>query len=140
MGGAAGPRSAALAARYADEYNTAFPPLDDVRQRAARIGEACERAGREPMPFSIMTGVTVGSGRAELRDRVRRLTEKRGDDADGFLANPPPGWIMGTVDEATEQLLALRSAGVSRVMCQHLVHEDLEAIALLGGVLAPKVA
>jgi F420-dependent oxidoreductase-like protein len=140
MGGGARPRSATLAARYADEYNTAFPTLDDVRQRAARIAEACERAGREPMPFSIMTGVTVGSDRAELQDRVRRLAEKRGGDADEFLTSPPPGWIMGTVDEATEQLLALRGAGVSRVMCQHLVHEDLDAIALLGSVLAPKVA
>ena len=30
MGGSAGPRSAALAARYADEYNTPFPTLQDV--------------------------------------------------------------------------------------------------------------
>jgi F420-dependent oxidoreductase-like protein len=140
MGGAAGPRSAALAARYADEYNTAFPTLDDVRQRAARIGEACERAGREPMPFSIMTGVVVGTDRAELRDRVRRLSEKQGNDADEFLARPPQAWVVGTVDEAAEKLLALRDAGVSRVMCQHLVHEDLEAVALLGKVLAPSVA
>jgi hypothetical protein len=87
-----------------------------------------------------MTGVTVGSDRAELQDRVRRLAQKRGGDAEELLTNPPPGWIMGTVDEATEQLLALRGAGVSRVMCQHLVHEDLDAIALLGNVLAPKVA
>jgi F420-dependent oxidoreductase-like protein len=140
MGGAAGPRSAALAARYADEYNTAFPSLDEVRQRAARIGEACERAGREPMPFSIMTGVTIGADPAELRDRVRSVSRLRGDDADALLAHPPRGWVLGTLDEATEQLLALRDAGVSRVMCQHLVHDDLDAVALLGRELAPRVA
>jgi hypothetical protein len=32
------------------------------------------------------------------------------------------------------------SGGVSRVMCQHLAHDDLEFIALLGGELAPLVA
>jgi hypothetical protein len=29
---------------------------------------------------------------------------------------------------------------VARVMCQHLLHTDLDAIALIGGELAPMVA
>jgi hypothetical protein len=37
-------------------------------------------------------------------------------------------------------LCALRDAGVSRVMCQHLAHDDLEFIALLGDELAPALA
>ncbi len=140
MGGNAGPRSAALAAKYADEYNTAFPTLDDIRQRRARINEACEPAGRPPIPFSIMTGVIPGTDSNDLHARIRRLSLKRGDDPESFLANPPPGWIVGTVEEAAEQLTALREAGVSRVMCQQLLHEDLEAVALLAGELAPRVA
>src|SRR5439155_26804966 len=36
MGGFAGPRSAALAARYAAEYNTTFPNAQQVRERKAR--------------------------------------------------------------------------------------------------------
>src|SRR5205085_3604638 len=60
MGGNAGPRSASLAARFADEYNTAFPTVDDVRTRSQKIAEACEKAGREPIPFSAMTGFVVG--------------------------------------------------------------------------------
>jgi hypothetical protein len=38
------------------------------------------------------------------------------------------------------QLAELADAGVSRVMCQQLLHEDLDAVALLGGKLAPAVA
>jgi len=139
MGGSAGPRSAALAARYADEYNTPVPTVEDVRQRSAQIAEACERAGREPLPFSVMTGVVVGVDTADLRDRARRLSRVRGDDADAFMADPPAGWIVGTVQEAARQLIALRDAGVSRVMCQHLLHDDLDAVALLGDELAPLV-
>jgi F420-dependent oxidoreductase-like protein len=140
MGGAAGPRSAAFAARYADEYNTAFPTVDEVRQRRAAIERACEQAGREPLPFSIMTGLLVGSDESELRERARRLAERIGSEPDALLNEPPPAWIVGTVDQAVEQLTELAQAGVSRVMCQHLLHDDLDAVALIGERLAPAVA
>ena len=147
MGGTGGPRSAALAARFADEYNTPFPTLDQIAERKGRIGEACERAGRGPIPVSIMTGVVLGADAAELRDRAGRLASRnllsrvRGDDdADAFLADPPAGWVVGTIDDAVQQLMALREAGVSRVMCQHLLHDDLEAVALLGDEVAPRLA
>jgi F420-dependent oxidoreductase-like protein len=132
MGGIARPRSAALAARYADEYNTPFPTLAEVRERRAQVDQACAHAGREPLPFSVMTGLVLGSDQADVRDRIHRLSEVRGDDRDTFAADPPPGWVVGTVEEAAAQLGALRDAGVSRVMCQQLLHDDLEAVALLG--------
>jgi F420-dependent oxidoreductase-like protein len=140
MGGAAGSRAAALAARFADEYNTAFPTVADVRRRRESIAAACERAGRPPLPFSVMTGVLVASSDAELRSRAQRLTAKMGGDAASFLSDPPEGWIVGTTEAAAEQLLALREAGVSRVMCQQLLHDDLEHVALVGRALAPLVA
>jgi F420-dependent oxidoreductase-like protein len=137
MGGNAGPRSARLAARYANEYNTAFPTIDDVRERKARIDDACRQAERDPIPFSVMTGVLIGRDHDELRDRAGRLAAVRGGDPDDFLANPPPAWIIGTLEQATEQLTGLRDAGVQRVMCQHLLHEDLDAVGLLGREIAP---
>ena len=140
MGGDAGPRSAALAARFADEYNTAFPTIEEVKERRARIAQASEREGREPIPFSVMTGFVVGADRPQYEQRVARVCERTGQDARAFLADPPPAWIVGTLEQASERLLALREAGVSRVMCQHLLHEDLEAVALLGSELAPRVA
>jgi F420-dependent oxidoreductase-like protein len=139
MGGSAGPRGARLAARYADEYNTTFPSLDDVRERRARIDQACAAAGRDPIPFSIMTGLVAGRDDSELRERVGRLAEKIGADPEALLNDPPSGWIVGTVDRVLEHLRALSEAGVARVMCQQLVHEDLDAIALLGEQLAPQV-
>jgi F420-dependent oxidoreductase-like protein len=138
MGGSAGPRSAALAARYADEYNTPFATLDDVRTRKATVTRACEAAGREPLPFSIMTGFVVGADKAELRDRAARLGERIGSTADALINDPPEAWIVGTTERAAEQLAALRDAGVHRVMCQNLLHDDLDVLALIAE-LAPGV-
>ena len=133
MGGNAGPRSAALAARFADEYNTPFPSLDDVRrERRSQIAEACERAGRDPIPFSAMIGTVLGADAADLEDRARRVAERTGRPADSLVREPPPGWIVATVEQAAEQFAAYRDAGLRRVMCQTLVHDDLDAVALIG--------
>jgi F420-dependent oxidoreductase-like protein len=140
MGGLAGPRSARMAAQYADEYNTVFAPVAEVVQRRDRIARACESAGRPALPVSLMTGVLVGEDERELRQRAQRLAAKIGAEADALLSEPPAGWIVGTVDDAAQQLHELREAGVHRVMCQQLVHEDLEAVALLGERVAPLVA
>ena len=138
MGGKAGPRGAALAARWADEYNTPFATLEELLPMKDSVTAACEAAGREPIPFSLMTGVLIGRDRAELRERARLLAEYRRDlsDPDAFLASTQSAWITGTVDEVAEQLGALRDAGVARVMCQQLLHEDLDHVALIGE-LAP---
>jgi alkanesulfonate monooxygenase SsuD/methylene tetrahydromethanopterin reductase-like flavin-dependent oxidoreductase (luciferase family) len=140
MGGTGGPRSAALAARFADEYNTPFANVEQVGERKARIDDACERAGRERIPFSVMTAVLVGASEEQLRKRANRLANKIGGDGDALVTQPPDGWIVGTTAQATEQLQALGDAGVSRVLCQLLVHDDLDAIALIGDELAPSVA
>jgi F420-dependent oxidoreductase-like protein len=130
MGGNAKPRGAALAARWADEYNTPFATLGQVRERKAAVDAACSEAGREPIPFSLMTGFVVGRDREELRERVAALDPSA--DVDEFLASTRDSWIVGTVDEAVAQLAALRDAGVHRVMLQHLLHTDLAAVELIG--------
>jgi F420-dependent oxidoreductase-like protein len=140
MGGAAGPRSAALAARYADEYNTPFPSVEDAHERRKEIAEACERAGRAPIPFSAMIGTVLGADRADLEDRAQRVGERIGSDGKSLIGNPPTGWIVATVDQAAEQFAAYREAGLSRVMCQQLVHDDVDAVALLGDKLSPMLA
>jgi alkanesulfonate monooxygenase SsuD/methylene tetrahydromethanopterin reductase-like flavin-dependent oxidoreductase (luciferase family) len=142
IGGNTGPRSARLAARWADEYNTLYPTADDVRERKANVARACEEAGRDPLAFSCMTGFVLGRDRGEVEDRARRLAEWQGQDADdveGFLRGLPDAWIVGTVEEAAEQLRALADAGLDRVMLQHHLHDDLDAVALIGGELARAV-
>jgi alkanesulfonate monooxygenase SsuD/methylene tetrahydromethanopterin reductase-like flavin-dependent oxidoreductase (luciferase family) len=128
VGGAAGPRSVGLAARFADEYNTVFATVDECRERRARIDAAWSAAGRSGARFSLMTGAVIGRNRAEVDARMHAIGARR-DDPD---FEPPAGWIHGTIDEARIQLADLADAGVDRVMLQLLLHEDLEQIALIG--------
>jgi F420-dependent oxidoreductase-like protein len=132
MGGVAGPRSARMAAAYADEYNTVFAAIDDLKARKASIDAACEKAGRDPIPFSMMTTVIVGADDADLRQRATAVAARMGADGDALIAEPPPGFVVGTLTAAAEQLHVLAEAGLSRVMCQHLAHEETDFVALLG--------
>lgn len=140
MGGQAGRRSARMAVAYADEYNTGYVTAAAAERRKARIDAACKRAGRPPMPFSVMTTVVVGADEREVAVRAAQLEEREGLEGGTLLHEPPEGWVVGTVDTVADQLRAFAVAGVSRIMCQHLLHDDLEAVALIGDRLAPAVA
>jgi F420-dependent oxidoreductase-like protein len=139
IGGSGGPRSAVLAARFGDEYNTPFPTIHDIRERRERVAQECQDAGREPIPFSIMTCVLIGADETQVMERVGRLAASLGMESDLLRSTPPPAWLIGTIDEVADRMHEIREAGVSRVMCQHLLHDDLEAVAQLGEELAPLV-
>ena len=144
LGGGAGPRAARLAARWVDEYNTTFASLEDVRARRQRLSAACEAVGRDPasMTLSMMTTCIVGRDRAEVLERVGRVLDRtgQGGSAEETLANPPVRWIVGTVDQVVERLEAYQEAGLDRIMLQHLVHDDLDMVALIGDELVARVA
>jgi F420-dependent oxidoreductase-like protein len=143
MGGMAGPRAAALAARFADEYNVTFCSPEECAARHARVLEACERAGRDPstMRRSLMTLCVVSDDRDELLERVRatlRVTREE-VDPEVYLAEHD-GKLIGTVDEVIDGLRAYAAVGVERVYLQHLAHDDVEMVALLGAEVAPALA
>ncbi len=139
IGGSGGPRSCRLAARYADEYNTPASTHAEIVTCRERLARACEAEDRAMLPFSVMTGVLIGADERELRERTERLQVRIGADGPA-LVDATCGWVMGTVEQAAEQLHALARLGVQRVYCQHLLHDDLDAVALIGERLAPAVA
>lgn len=142
IGGSGGPRSIAVAARFADEYNTLGASLDEVRDRRQRFEAAWEEAGRDGAPrFSVMVPVLVGASDDEVIERARVLIDRLGRDADPaeFVQERRGKWVLGTQEQAGETLGQLAGAGVDRVMLQHLVHTDLDSVALVGREIIPAV-
>jgi F420-dependent oxidoreductase-like protein len=70
VGGSGGKRSVALAARWADEYNTVSATPEECRALKERLAEACAREEREPLPLSVMTGLIRDPDEA-----IRQLSE-----------------------------------------------------------------
>jgi len=129
VGGGAKPRSVRAAVAFADEYNTTFPSVEDARVRRRIVDDAAREAGRPPLVFSMMCGCVVGRDSPELRERLARWRE---------ITRQPETYptLFGTIDEVAERLRAYEAAGVERVMLQHLAHEDLEMVGLLGELVA----
>jgi F420-dependent oxidoreductase-like protein len=143
IGGSGGPRSLRIAARWGSEYNTVYAGPERIAELRGKLDAACEKADRDPatLPLSVMTAWIVGETREEVVDRAARLAawQGKGDDGEAFLAEANDAWIVGTVEEAVEQLHALHEAGCARVMAQHLLHRDIEAIELIGHEVAPLI-
>jgi F420-dependent oxidoreductase-like protein len=139
VGGGAGPRSLALAARFADEYNTVGVPLEELPERHGKLLDAWREAGRDPEEarLSLMTACVVGRDRAEVTERIGRVLAAIGShDSVAEVVDARPNWLLGTVDEVAERLRGLEAAGVGRVMLQHLDHADTEMVAVLGELAA----
>jgi F420-dependent oxidoreductase-like protein len=144
LGGGAGKRAAPLAARWADEYNMNFISAHEVATRRDRLTAACESIGRDPatLRLSLMTNTLVGADRADLEGRAKQLMARRGQDGNPaeFIAGLGPERIVGTPDQALERLEQYAEAGIQRVMLQHLLHEDLETVAMIGQEIIPEAA
>ena len=100
----------------------------------------CEEAGREPIPFSLMTVCVVGRDPGEVVERIHRQSAVTGRDEDPAAALAQENKLIGTVDEVVARLRAYADAGVERVYLQHLDHTDLEMVRLIGAEIVPSVA
>jgi F420-dependent oxidoreductase-like protein len=140
MGGAAGPRGAALAARWANEYNVVHASPEDAAASRSRVLAACRDAGRDPatLTFSLMHGLLIGADDADLQVRAGGLAESEGAPVD--LAERRASWIAGTPDEVIARLREYERAGVERVMLQHLLHRDIAALELFAAEVVPAFA
>jgi F420-dependent oxidoreductase-like protein len=137
IGGKGRRRSIAIAARWADEYNSFYEGPGFFRELRTRLDDALRAEGREPgsVPLSLMAGIAVAGNEAGVRERVRAAV---GRDADP--AELGEGFLAGTTEQVIERLRGLEGAGVARVFLQHLAHEDLDTIRLIGRELVPAVA
>jgi F420-dependent oxidoreductase-like protein len=126
LGGRGGPRALALAARLAQEYNSAFLSLEDCRALRNRLDAACRAVDRDPttLPMSLMTLVALGENSDEAEQRLTRMmTRFRGSRDRGHT---------GTIDDVAARLRTFEAAGVDRVYLQHPDRQDFAAVELMG--------
>jgi len=144
VGGRAKPGSANPAARFADEYNVIGSSLEEYTEARRALNAACERVGRDPktLRMSVMTGFLLGADERDLHENARASMERWGSQlsAEDAIERYRSRGTAGTPDEFVDGLHRLEEVGVERIMLQHIRHEDLETVELLGREVVPRVA
>jgi len=133
IGGHGKKRTPALAARFADEFNVAFSPIDDTRAQFGRVRDAAEASGRaaDSLTYSAAQVVCVGKDEAELERRAAAIGRDKAELRENGVA--------GTPAEAVDRLAALAEAGTERVYLQVLDLHDLEHLDLIAAEVMPHV-
>lgn len=142
VGGSAKPGTTIPAVRFADEYNTLFGTLPEIRARKQALDEACERAGRDPatLRYSLMAPCVLGRDEREVLESAERIGARFGRDPAEVMERYGERGPVGTPEQAVERLKQIEEAGYERVMLQHLEHRDLDTVALIGRELVPALS
>lgn len=131
VGGGGPKRTPALAARFADEFNTPFLAPDDAAQQFARVDAACESIGRDPTSVRHTSALIVCCG--EDTDTVAHRAKAIGwsvEDLKRFGA-------CGSPPEVAERIGDWESAGASTVYLQFLDMADLDHVRLIAREVTP---
>jgi F420-dependent oxidoreductase-like protein len=133
LGGAGKTRSAALAARYADEYNTGFASPTDTAVVFDRIRAAVADFGREAdlVQYSSALTTVVGRDDAEVAARAGAL----GQDVDALRATG----LVGTPAEVVDRLGEYARIGTDVMYLQLWDLTDLDHLELIAAEVLPQV-
>jgi F420-dependent oxidoreductase-like protein len=123
VGGHGPKRTPALAAAYADEFNIAFAPEDQVAAQFGRVRAACAAAGREPSTLVYSTAQLVCCGKDEAT--LARRAAAIGRAVDQVRATG----LGGSPAEIVDKLGAFAEAGAQTVYLQVLDLDDLDHLA-----------
>jgi F420-dependent oxidoreductase-like protein len=133
IGGGGPKRTPALAARFAAEFNLAFPALDFVSVQFGRVRHAVRDAGRDPDDLVYSAAFVVCAGRDEAE--IARRATAIGRDVAELRENSP---LVGTPTEIGERLTEFTAAGVQRVYLQLLDLDDLDHLELFAAEVIPQ--
>ncbi|MFG2088151.1 MULTISPECIES: LLM class F420-dependent oxidoreductase [unclassified Spirillospora] len=132
VGGSGPKRTPRLAARYADEYNVPFKPVQDTGEAFERVRAACADAGRATPPVcSAAQVVCCGRDEAELKRRADAI----GRDVQELRQNG----LAGTPGELVDRIGRFGGLGAECVYLQVLDMHDLDHLELLASEVLAKV-
>lgn len=138
LGGAGKPKSLALAAKYAQEYNTIYSTPEAAATLRSALDKACEKIGRDPstLPLSGMGFAGIGKDETDAQARLERMVARMDSSAQNkkmqerLLAMTP----KGDVAALAEHFAPFAQAGMSKLYIQNFEFEDAscEVVGLLG--------
>ncbi len=131
LGGQGRSRSARMAAAHAAEYNTAFVPVEAMKEVHDRVRAACEQAQRDPASMTYSVGQVVCCGRDEAE--IARRAAAIGREVDELRENG----LAGTPAEILEKLGRFSDGGAERFYLQMLDLSDLDHVQLLAEEVLP---
>ena len=132
VGGGGPKRTPALAARFADEFNIAFRPLDVMAAQFERVTQACARVGRSTPPvFSVALSVCCGRTDAEIDRRAAAI----GRPVQSLRDNG----LCGTPEEIAAKIREHAAIGAERVYLQVLDIHDLDHLDLIASEVMPLI-
>ncbi len=147
LGGHGGPRSVALAARHAGEYNTTSVDPAGAAVTYAKAVLACERIGRDPatLRLSWMGTVLVAGDEAGLRRRSRRMAAWIGggppeEDPGVLIEQLRARSVVGVYEQAAERLRQYQEAGMEKLYARIWDLDDLDQISEISERLLPLLA
>ncbi len=131
VGGLGTRRTPALAARFANEFNVPFAPVDITAERIKGVRAACEKVGRDPTELVYSHAITIccAGEQSELKRRADRI----GRDLDELRR----AGAAGSPEEVISRLDEYRQAGASRSYLQVIDLDDLDHVALIATEVMP---
>jgi F420-dependent oxidoreductase-like protein len=133
LGGAARPRGAALAARFADEFNAGFTTPEEIGTRFERVRAACRAQDRVPaeLTYSVALSTVCGEDDRRLAERAAAT----GQDVDALRTTG----LAGTPDEIADRIGAYAGVGATRIYLQIWNLDDLAMLELIAERVLPQL-
>jgi F420-dependent oxidoreductase-like protein len=133
IGGTGAKRTPSLAARFANEFNAPFVPLDTFASQANRVRTACDAIGRAhtTLVYSAAVIVCIGATESDFHRRAAFVTAVTGMSADLIRQN----CIAGTMEQARHAIEQWTAAGAQRLHLLPVDPSDIEHLNLLAAIL-----
>jgi F420-dependent oxidoreductase-like protein len=131
IGGAGPRRTPALAARFADEFNSGMS--DGLADRFANFRRVCEQSGRDPAGVRLSTTLPVCCG--QTRGEADRRAAALGEAGARMLRMG----ITGVPGDVAGRLAELAAAGADTVYLHLYDVADLDHVRLLGREVLPQL-
>lgn len=153
--GEAHPAILAACARHGQGWNSVPVGIDQLRQRVAALGDACQAVGRDvgEIEKSLEIQILIGRDHAAIRQKLRDMLALTPDgaatpddpallafiagDSDDIPSVLSDTWLVGTPDEVQQQVRQYIDLGFSHFMLWFVDAPDDDGLRLFSEQVAP---